>query len=287
MPNLMVRKFSLNAVEAVLIGVGHQFFHRHASESHFGLSYDPNNEDGTYKTTAQITEDFKHFKNRGFHHVRSYRTDFNQVGHMLDACEASGMKLFPSTYQVTDNNVEIPALINDAKGRWHLITNIGIGNEDVNSGTASVQQVIDAVNQARGMLRNAGYKGAVVHADTFNQYEANPDLCQAGDWVAANCHAFFDTTMEASNAAQYVMDQHDKVKSVCGGKHTGITESGWPSGGNANGAAVPSPENQATVINGLKKLFAGRSITLFMAYNAQYKATDSGDPTEAYWGILG
>jgi len=69
-----------------------------------------------------------------------------------------------------------------------------------------------------------------------------------------------------------------------------ITETGWPSRGTANGAAVPSPENQATAVGSLKSAFAGNpeNVILFTAFNDMWKTAAAATfNAEQFWGIMG
>ncbi|KAK4946877.1 Cell surface mannoprotein mp65, partial [Elasticomyces elasticus] len=126
----------------------------------------------------------------------------------------------------------------------------------------------------------------IVTVDTFVAIIANPELCRASDYAAANCHAFFDGGVTAQGAGAFVLSQAQAVSKACGGKNTVITESGWPSQGNANGAAVPSLSNQKDAINSLKSHFSSNMV-LFTAFNDMWKKNNAGTfGAEQYWGII-
>jgi exo-beta-1,3-glucanase (GH17 family) len=249
------------------------------------MSYAPYNSDGSCKTADQIKSDFDAFD--GYGTLRIYGTDCDQVANVLPAASARNMKLFAGVWDVSDVSSEIQTIISAAKGNWDAIDTISIGNEAVNSGTATVDQVVSAVNTARSLLSAAGYNGKVVTVDTFNQIIANPQLCQASDFAAANCHAFFDSSISASQAGSYVKEQAQQVQKACGGMDTVITESGWPSNGDTNGAAVPSEANQKAAISSLRSAFSDNLI-LFSAFNDYWKDNFPGSfNAEHYWGIYG
>ena len=68
-----------------------------------------------------------------------------------------------------------------------------------------------------------------------------------------------------------------------------VTESGWPTQGDANGVAVPSQGNHETAIQSLKSSFGGgENLVLYGMYNDLWKK-DSGSTfgAEKYWGIYG
>ena len=197
------------------------------------------------------------------------------------------MKLFAGVYDISDVTSEVQTIISAAQNNWDAIDTISIGNEAVNSGTATVDEVVSAVKTARSLLSAAGYSGKVVTVDTFNQIIANPQLCQVSDFAAANCHAFFDSGITADQAGSYVKNQAQQVQSACGGMDTVITESGWPSNGDNNGAAVPSEANQQAAISSLRSAFSD-NLVLFSAFNDYWKQNFAGSfNAEQYWGIYG
>jgi exo-beta-1,3-glucanase (GH17 family) len=162
-----------------------------------------------------------------------------------------------------------------------------IGNEGVNDGTYSVSDVVSCINSARGMLKGAGYSGRVVTVDTFVAMIANPQLCQASDYAAANCHPFFDGGVVAQNAGPWVLQQAQRVSAACGGKDTMITETGWPWQGLNNKLAVPSSQNQKDAINSIKGSFSN-NVILFTAYDDMWKKPAAATfNAEQYWGFLG
>ncbi|KAF2207179.1 glycoside hydrolase family 17 protein [Cercospora zeae-maydis SCOH1-5] len=249
-----------------------------------GIVYSPYNNDKTCKTQDQVTADFE--KLDGYSLVRIYGCDCNQVTTVHKAATAKGMKVFIGIFDITQVAQDVQIIVAAANGDWSWVDTVSIGNELVNNGAASVGDVVNAVNSARGLLRAAGYQGPVVTVDTFVAIIANPQLCQASDYAAANCHAFFDGGKTADQAADFVSQQAQRVQQACGGKRTVITESGWPWQGASNGVAVPSKQNQATVISGLKSKFQ-KDIILFTAFDDLWKENFSGSHgAECYWGFV-
>ena len=201
--------------------------------------------------------------------------------------EAKGMKIMGGIYDINNVGPETQQFIDAAHNNWDAVDTVVIGNEAVSDGMATVPQVVAAVNQARSMLRAAGYNGKVVTVDTSQQVIDNPALCQASDYAAANCHAFFNAGMTPDGAGSWVNDQAQRVSDACGGKPAMIMESGWPSQGETNGLAVPSQANQQAAIASLRSAFS-ENIVLFSAFNDYWKRnTPSTFDAEQYWGIYG
>jgi len=258
-----------------------------SSASGLGISYAPYNDDGTCKSQDQVSADFAKFKSYSV--VRIYGTDCNQATTALTAAKANGIKLFQGVFDIAQTSSCVQTIIsaNKAAGdNWASIDTVSVGNELINSGAATVGAVVDAVNTARSLLRAAGYNGPVVTVDTFNAMIANPGLCKASDYAAANCHAFFDPNTAAEDAGKFVLDQAQRVSEACGGMNTVITETGWPTGGSANGKAVPGSGSQKAAIESLKQHFSSNLI-LFSAFNDGWKKNNAGTfGAEQFWGIM-
>jgi len=257
-----------------------------SGSSGLGITYSPYNADGTCKSASQVSSDFAQLDGYGL--VRIYGTDCNQLNTVGSTAISKGMKLFAGVYDITQTATEIAEIIAFANGNWANFHTISIGNELVNSGQASVSEVVAALGVARGLLTAAGYTGKLVTVDTWTALIANPALCAASDYCAANAHAFFDSTATAATAGQKVTSYAQQVSAACGGKQTIVTESGWPSAGDDNGSAVPSPANQVTAIAGLKAAFNSENLILFNAYNDLWKQNNAWTyGAENYWGIYG
>ncbi len=255
-----------------------------AGASGYAISYAPYDSTGACKTADQINSDFGAFS--GYSMVRIYGTDCEQVPGVLKAAASKGMKVFAGVYDIASVGPETQILIDAAKSNWDIIDTISIGNEVVNNG-GSASDVVNAVKTARSMLQSAGYNGKIVTVDTFTAIIDNPELCEVSDFAAANCHAFFNADITADGAGKYVAEEAQRVKKACGGKDVMITESGWPSAGDPNGSAVPSPANQKAAVDSLRSAFSS-NIVLFSAFNDAWKNDFVGSfGAEHFWGIYG
>lgn len=248
------------------------------------ISYSPYNPDQTCKVPAQVAKDLE--KIESFSVVRLYGTDCNQTANVLAATQGKNVQIFAGFFDIKDIPNEVQLLATAVNGDWSRINTVSVGNELVNNG-ASAGSVIAAIDQARGLLKTAGYSGPVVTVDTMVAMKANIELCHASDYCAINCHAFFDPHVSAEGAADFVLGWAQQISSLAGGKATVITETGWPSSGSSHDNAVPSKENQALVISALKAKFSSNMI-LFSAYNNKWRQDSSGTfGAEKFWGILG
>jgi len=259
--------------------------------SGYGVSYSPYTASGACKSQDQVNADFDSIGG-GYSMVRIYGTDCNQVSTVLSAAKAHGMKLFAGVFDLGSLNSEIETIISAANGDWSSFDTISIGNELVNSGTASAATVVSAIGTARGLLQAAGYTGKVVTVDTLVAARANPSLCDASDYCAVNCHPFFDGTVPASGSGDFLVNQISTLRAVLSdqSKEIVITETGWPWQGSSNGAAVPSPANQAAAISSIKGAFSSNpsAVILFTTFNDLWKTNSAAQFfAEQYWGFLG
>lgn len=258
----------------------------------YGFAYSPYLANGNCKSAQQVATDFAGIANIGqYSVVRIYGTDCNQVATVLPAAKAHGLKLFAGIFDLNTLNSEVATIVAAAKGNWGSFDTISVGNELVQSGT-SPAAVVAAVGSARNQLRAAGYHGPVVIVDTVVASRAHPELCNASDYCAVNCHPFFDGGVAASGAGNFLSTQISSLRNVLSNKNQRIviTETGWPWKGSSNRAAVPSTANQAAALSSIKNAFASnhQNVILFSGFNDPWKksvaATFFADP---FWGFLG
>lgn len=275
----------------------HQPPHPHPNQNEaggFGISYSPYRADRTCKNQEEVNKDLDGLSHYSF--IRIYGTDCDQTKTVSHAARQRNMRVFAGIYDLTDFPNSLSAFHEaapagpDGKKDWSTFHTIAIGNELVNGGTNNPAEVVHAVNQARSILRSQGYKGPVVTVDTFSVLLDHPELCDASDYCAANCHAFFDASQSPGGAGAYVLEQARSISAAANGKHTMITESGWPHAGDANGGAVPSVENQRVAVEGLRRSFGHRKddLVLFTAFDDLWKDDNRFTfNAEKFWGIHG
>lgn len=153
--------------------------------SGYGICYDMINAQTQCKTPQQVDTDFAFLAQNGYKQIRTYDIGCD-VGVVVQKAAAHGMTVFAGINSVSNVAGDLQKLIGYINGNWAGVDTINIGNEQVNTGAASVAQVAAAVDAGRGILKAAGYTGNVVTVDVFNQFIANPALASTSDYVAAN-----------------------------------------------------------------------------------------------------
>jgi exo-beta-1,3-glucanase (GH17 family) len=263
-----------------------------SSANGFGIAYSPYNMDTSCKTAAQVMTDFASLGDYAL--VRTYGIDCDTVTNVYAACKATGKMLFAGIFSLSDLNDQVSTLITGVDGDWSSVYTVSIGNELVNSGQASAAEVMSAVSTARSLLRAAGYGGPVVTVDTLAATiePGNSILCDESDYCAVNAHPFFDSAATAAGAGEWLTTNIATLKGVLANpsQRIVITETGWPTQGEANGAAVPSPANQAAALSSIESTFASNpsDVIFLSAFNRQWLGSDTGEFDQEYWfGILG
>jgi len=218
------------------------------------ISYTPYNADNSCKSTQQVATDLQ--QATPYEVIRLYGTDCNQVANVIAATNGK-VNLFLGIFDINSTQSEVSIISSAVKGKWNLVNTVSVGNEMVNSGSASAGQVVGAIGTAKAALKAAGYSGPVVTVDTMMAMKNNIELCTASDFCAINCHAFFDGNTLPHGAGDFVKNWAQQISQAAGGKTTVITESGWPTQGSTNNKAVPSQENHETAISSLKASFGG------------------------------
>ncbi|KAK1999655.1 cell wall glucanase [Colletotrichum falcatum] len=254
-----------------------------------GIAYAPYTATGQCKTAEQIDADFAQLKGK-YSVVRTYGTDCNQIANVLLAAKKAGVKLFLGIFDLSSIPTQVATIVSAVNSDWSLVDTISVGNELVNNGKATAQQMVTDVGQARQLLRAAGYTGPVVTVDTFVAVLANPSLCDASDYCAMNIHPFFDSNTAAKDAGSFIIRKVDEVRSKLSDRNKRIvcTETGWPWKGNANGAAIPGIDEQQLAVDSIKNAYASHAtdVILFSAFNDLWKHAETATfNAEQYWGI--
>lgn len=261
-----------------------------ATSELFGVSYTPYRADQNCKSQQDVDDDFKRLAG-SFSLVRVYGTDCDQVPMLHSAAKTHAMKLFLGIWNPSSVEDEANKIISGIKGDWDMVHTVSVGNELVNNGEASPEEMIQSMKKARSLLRAAGFKGPVVTVDTFTAALAHPELCDESDYCAINAHAFFDSTVSASQSGTWLENTVSQVQSaISGNKKVVVTETGWPMKGATNGLAVPSLQNQKVALEAIKGKFASNpgDVILFSAFNDLWKKKDMATfDADQYWGING
>lgn len=261
-----------------------------AASGALGITYSPYTDQDTCKSAQQISRDIKLLS--GYSIIRLYGTDCSGIENVM-AAMGSNQKIYLGVWNIASPDGELQDIVNAVKSNsrgWDAVHTIAIGNERVNAGEATVAQVQAAVDTSREYLNSNGYTGPIVTVDTLVAYVANPQLCEMSDYLAVNCHPYWDGGVSPGDSGPWLQQQISHLQSVCGtSKEVLITESGWPTQGQAYGSCVPSVENQVEAVSSIVSSLADKVI-MFTMYNDYWKFSIGGAGpygVEYYWGLYG
>lgn len=254
------------------------------------MSYLPYLKTGGCKLKEQVAHDISLIQD--FELIRLYLTDCLGIENVL-AAMGSGQKLFLGIWNldsalVTGGLHDIQQAVKGSLRGWLAVHTIAIGNERVNEGQATVDDISLAISTARSWLKQNApeYKGAVVSVDTLVAVKLNPGLCKLLDYIAVNCHPYWDGGVQPENSGPWLKQQMNELAGICGGdKEIMITETGWPTKGDDYGNCKPLIENQKAALQLIMGTM-GQQVLAFTLYNDYWKAP-GGSNVEQYWGVYG
>jgi len=249
------------------------------------MTYSPYTASGDCKTADIVSADIAALAGKGFTSVRVYSTDCSTLENVGSAAKANGIKIilgvFISETGITGAQPQVDAIAKWAQ--WDLVELIVVGNEAVFQGRCSASDLAGFIGSAKATFKAAGFKGSISTTDELSIWQGQGSAwCDVVDVVAANLYAFFNPNTKAEDAGDFIQAQINDLSTVCPGKDVYVMESGWPSAGECNGAACPSPENQAIAIKGIQQA-VGAKVVFFSFEDEQWK-TPGQFGVEQHWG---
>lgn len=177
------------------------------------------------------------------------------------------------------NNKEIDSLIKLIKeGNVDVAS---VGNEVLFRGDQTEETILNYIKQVKNNTSGI----PVCYVDTYYEYINHPKLVEASDKILINCYPFWEGA-NIEHAGIYLQEMYNKTKAIANGKEIIITETGWPSKGDATGEAVPSNENQIIYFIEAKtwSTQAGVSLFYFSSFDESWKVHSEGWAGTS-WGL--
>lgn len=220
------------------------------------------------------------FKNAGYQHVRIYDISCNSWGNVVPAANAAGLNVLVTLPHVASAGSDLTTAAQQLGNDLSKISWLSVGNEPVNSGSASAAQVASAVSEVKSQLPGLKFNGQVGAVEVFNQI--HPDtygaVIEAVDVVMANAHAYFNPGQDPKEAGSWVSEQISTLQGVSNGKEVCITESGWACGG-SGGVNPATPQAQQSAMESL----SGMNIFHFSALSTAWKNTGTDEDHFGFW----
>lgn len=248
-----------------------------------GATYNAYSESGDCLSADEVATQIAQLASEGYNAVRIYAVDCSTVSSVVPAAKKAGMAVLAGLFSLGSLSSDLESMSQQLNGDFSYISAISVGNELIQSGSASASQIVDAIGTVKSFLGNTNFKGGVTSVDTFDELlnSANSAVIDAVDFVAANCHAIFDSEIVPSGAGDYVQTACiDPLTKIAGGKPVVITESGWacqnPSGGIVS--SIINKVGQATAAEQLRS----KPLFFFSPYSTIWQGTGN---INGYFGL--
>ncbi|HXD47062.1 MAG TPA: beta-(1-6) glucans synthase [Pseudolabrys sp.] len=170
-----------------------------------------------------------------------------------------------------------------AKAHPDTIRALVVGNEVLLRGEKTGTDLANIIRSVK-----AEVSVPVTYADVWEFWLRNPEVAAAVDFITIHILPYWeDFPIPAEQAAAHVEAIRRKVAAAFPGKEIVIGEVGWPSAGRMREGALPSPANQARVIQDVLALAKRENfkVNVIESFDASWKRAQEGT-VGAHWGLF-
>ncbi len=180
---------------------------------------------------------------------------------------------------IEHNEIELQNAIDIA--RQGYVDILAVGNEVLLRGELTEQALLDYIYRAKQAVPGVD----VCYVDAYYKFEEHPALVNACDMLLVNCYPFWEQC-PAEYALLYMKDMYHRADKAANGKKVIISETGWPTQGDAYGVALPSHDNAMHYFINTYTWADQENIEIFYfsSFDEAWKTGDEGD-VGAYWGL--
>jgi len=179
------------------------------------------------------------------------------------------------------NEQEIQSLIELAKAG--LVDIAAVGNEVLLRGDCSEEELIGYINSVKKAL--TGLNIPVGYVDTYYEFHKRPKIVEVSDVILSNCYPFWEG-ISIDDALINLRKMHAITKQAANGKPVIISETGWPSKGEAVLDAAPSEINAMRYFINTQNWAQTEGVAIFhfSSFDESWKVAIEGE-VGARWGI--
>jgi glucan 1,3-beta-glucosidase len=213
--------------------------------------------------------------------VRSFScTEGNE--HIPHVAKELGVKTLVGAWLGDDpevNEREIEGLIQLAKDGYVDIA--AVGNEVLYRNDLSVDELLGFINRVQEALPDI----PVGYVDAYYEFTSHPNIVDACDVILCNCYPFWEGCPH-EYSLYHMQSMYHQAKAAGRGKRVIITETGWPSQGEALKGAEAGYENALKYFINTHVWAAQENIETFYfsSFDESWKTGPEGE-VGAYWGI--
>jgi exo-beta-1,3-glucanase (GH17 family) len=261
-----------------------------AGEKLYCVSYAPYREGQnpfdpkTFIPAAQIEEDLSRLS-KITNCVRVYAAD-QGIEQVAGLASKYGMKVLQGFWLSSDpvkNRRQLENAVALANKYPDTIMAVVVGNEVLLRGEMSGSDLANTIRAVKARVHVP-----VTYADVWEFWLRNRDVASAVDFITIHILPYWeDFPVPASAAGAHVDAIRRQVAAAFPGKEVIIGEVGWPSAGRMREGALPSPANEARVIQDVLALGKRDNVhvNVIEAFDAPWKRALEGT-VGGHWGML-
>ncbi|HEU5018234.1 MAG TPA: beta-(1-6) glucans synthase [Pseudolabrys sp.] len=193
------------------------------------------------------------------------------------------MGIWPSKDHPDKTALQVASAVRLAQQYPDTIRAVVVGNEVLLRGEMTGADLAAMIRSVKAQV-----KVPVTYADVWEFWLRNPAVAAAADFITIHILPYWeDFPVPAEQAADHVAAIRARVASTFPGKEILIGEVGWPSAGRMREGALPSPANQARVIQDVLALAKQEHfhVNVIEAYDQPWKRALEGT-VGGHWGLL-
>jgi glucan 1,3-beta-glucosidase len=235
-------------------------------------------------SAAQIDEDLTQLA-RITGCVRTYSTDYG-LDQIAGIAARHGLKVLQGLWLSSHpekNREQIDTAIALANRYPDTIRAVVVGNEVLLRGEMSATDLVNTIRSVKAKVPMP-----VTYADVWEFWLRNRDVASAADFITIHILPYWeDFPIPAAASAEHVRAIRQQVVDAFPGKDVIIGEVGWPSAGRMREGALPSPANQARVIQDVLALAKRDNfrVNVIEAFDAPWKRALEGT-VGGHWGLF-
>jgi exo-beta-1,3-glucanase (GH17 family) len=217
--------------------------------------------------------------------VRTYSTEFG-LDQVAGIAERHGLKVIQGVWLGRErerNRAEIETAVALAKRHPGTVRALVAGNEVLLRGELSASDLTALIQEVKSRVTVP-----VTYAEVWEFWLRNRAVADAVDFVTIHILPYWeDVPIAADQAGEHVAEIHRAMAAAFPGKEILLGEVGWPSAGRMREGALPSPVNQARVIEDVLAVASrdGFRANVIEAFDQPWKRQLEGT-VGGHWGLL-
>jgi exo-beta-1,3-glucanase (GH17 family) len=217
--------------------------------------------------------------------VRTYSVDYG-LDQIAGIAAKHGLKVMQGLWlssHADRNSFQIETAVALANRYPGTIQALVAGNEVLLRGEMSAEDLTATIRAVKARVTVP-----VTYADVWEYWLQNRDVAGAADFITIHILPYWeDFPIPAGNAAAHVEAIRRRVLAAFPGKEVIIGEVGWPSAGRMRDGALPSPANQARVIQDVLAVAKREDlrVNVIEAFDEPWKRALEGT-VGGHWGLL-